>query len=199
MQYAPLHSMAKIMPIIFRFLKKSTFFLKSRKKKFRYISRFLKKAPKFLFLRFKSRSLYTKTIKKFKIRTYLKSTAKLNRYSDYSKYQLSLFFICSYNLTFDKVRSLYTRYAYTENLITFKDLFLFLDRKLDLFLKNIYSFSNLDIISVLSNKQLFINGIAVTHRNTFVTIGDFIYLCSMNTNVYSRLHISSIDFIYYRS
>lgn len=201
MSYAPLHSMVKIMPKIYWFLKKSTYFLKLRakKKKIKKINKFVKKFPKFIFLGFKPRSLISKTVKKFRIRTYLKKTAQINRFSDYSRYKLSLFFLCSYNLPINAVTKLYTRYYFTENLVTFRDFFLFLDRKINYFLKNIYSFSNIEIDYLIYSKKILLNGSFLKNIDIFLHVGDFLSLTESSSTIYNRLYRNSINLFSYKN
>lgn len=56
--------------------------------------------------------------------------------TDYSYYQLDLFFSTTYRLSVDTIKFIYHYYKDSLKLCTFFDLFKLLDRKLDMYLSN---------------------------------------------------------------
>jgi hypothetical protein len=99
---------------------------------------------------------------------------KDDKKSDYVKYKLSLFFSSAFYMSLKSARLIFLEHAKSQNLITFKDFFLFLDKKLDFFLQNHFHLSSYDVNSLIRYKLLFINNVAIVDYRTFVSIGDFI-------------------------
>ena len=73
-------------------------------------------------------------------------------------------------------RLIYVENAKSQNLLTFKDFFLFLDRKLDLFLQNNFHFSIYEVNMLIRYKMLYINDAVITHPRRFIEFGDIIKL-----------------------
>lgn len=160
-----------------------------------------------LFKKLKIRRLINRTSKKFGTRKSLKLNLNMSRKSDYLKYRLSLFFIASFNMTLKTARLLYTNYYKSENINTFADFFIFLEKKIDLFFNHYLQFSITELKFCIKNRLLFINDSPITNLNSFIQIGDFIKIKSIKNHShlsgeYSYFNLNLLDrkwffFFYY--
>jgi hypothetical protein len=109
--------------------------------------------------------LKKKIIRSLRSRNYFSNNKSQLRFSDYNKYSLSLFFMSLYQMTYDQVRLLYISFKDEFHLSTFNQLFTLLNRKVDIFFKNYYSLSDLELDSIFRLKKLYLNDRAIVSRD----------------------------------
>ena len=185
MKNVRLPSMGKAMTLVFRYLKKPKYHFRSMTKS--YLTTYKKIDSKFRFFKnlltkiiyfkgIQSRRFIKKTSKYFGMKKAFRFNLRTERNFDYLKFRLSLFFISTFNMSLKSARLIYTEYSNSEKISTFKDFFLFLDRKIDFFLQHYFSYSVSELQLFIKYKLLYINNIAVTNLNKFVDVGDFIQI-----------------------
>jgi hypothetical protein len=185
MQYAPSKSMGKVLISLLRTFKKSNFDLTNPK-------------YKSLFTGLNYNFAKKKAINKFKTSGTVVNSYNINRYHAYSKYNLGLFFLVTYEMPYKSVRLFINKFQARFDLNSFMDLFLLLDRKVDFFFKNVYGLDTIETNALLKNKIILLNGIAITnYKSQIISSGQFFTLKVNNNNISSFFRTSVSNSIFY--